>query len=267
MFAFESLLSLEKLRNIVVNIVGQPGSGKSTICYNYAAEVLNSGQSVVFVSLIRPPEQIISRINGLTNINDSTSNNLLTVVDGYSPVVGLKSRMKLSFNAGNLSDFTIALRKALELKPEAVFIDSLSSLSIFNEETAVTRAVHIAIAKMREYANHCFIAYEDGIHSETFYNTIRFLGDITLVLRQGETKDGDAVRSMHIQTSQIKNLDQRWRFYTIDLLGRIRLQASIFDNPLLGRPNDEIFAQKTVSKNVIKAKVLSATQGLYQVHS
>jgi len=218
---FERLLHLDRVRGIVVNIVGPPDSGKSSLTYNYAAHVVNRRQPVVFVTLDRPPEYIISRIRGLTDIDRSTFDSLTTIVDGYSPTVGLDTNQKLSFNARNLSDFNISLSISLKKRPDAVFIDPFSVFFFLHDETPLIRAIQVAMAKLRVGANHSFITYEEGVHSQIFYNTIRFLGDINLTLRREETVDGKVVRSLQVHSSKVIFIDPKLHSFTIDLLGRV----------------------------------------------
>lgn len=220
----EDLLHLDNLRNIVVNVIGPPGSGKSAITYNYVAQVLNKRQPAVFVVLDQHPEQIRLKMSELTDIDSSTLDDLLIIVDGYSHTVGLKSNTNLAFNASNLSDFSLTLSAALEQEVECVLIDPLSTLVIHNNELSLLKTIQIITAKLRGGASHSFITYIEGIHTQSFYNTVRYLGDINLILKREEAENGEVIRALHVHSSRGAPLDERWRPFTIDSQGRIDLE-------------------------------------------
>lgn len=205
----------------MVNIIGPPGSGKSSISLNYAAEVISRRQPVVFVALDQPPQQIISRIKKSGQIDNETIDRYLIILDGYSKAVGLKPDSRYSFNGGNLSDFNIALSELLTNKPEIVIIDPISSLFIQNDEASMIRAVQIITAKIRAGATHGFISYEEGVHSETVYNTIRFLSDINLVVKRDVTESGEVMRAIRIDSSRGVALDETWHQFLVDPCGKI----------------------------------------------
>ena len=224
---FQEILNLNAQKNIVVNLIGPPGSGKSLVCYNYAAQVLNKRQPVVFVALANPPEQVISGILRLTDVDTQTLNNLLTIIDGYSPTVGLKPKIRLSSNSLNPTDFSLTLSSALEKEVECVVIDPLSTFLIHNKEELVIRVLQIIMAKLRNAASYSFITYEEGVHSQVLYNTFRFLGDINIILRRDETERGESIRSMHVQSSKGMALDEQWHQLLFDQSGRIMWNPSL----------------------------------------
>jgi KaiC/GvpD/RAD55 family RecA-like ATPase len=217
----ENFLDFSGDLQLVINLIGPIGSGKTVLLRNQAARLINSGHPVLYVSLNMPPERIFEEIMELTYVDRSELDNLLTIVDGYSKTVGLRSTANLSFNAANLIDFSLTLTEALRQRFEGAFIDTLSTLNIHNEEDGVLKTLQIVIAKLRTNVSRSFIAFEEGIHSEPFYHTLRFLADVNLVLKREETEKGEAVRAIHVHSANGLALDGMWHPFLIGPKGRI----------------------------------------------
>jgi len=224
----------------VVNITGPQGAGKSAFIYNIAANALQKKRKIMFILFDGEPISIIDRISKMANMELFEVHDKLILVDGYSQAVGMSSKEKYSVNSRDLSDISIGLSKALQNKPEMVFIDPFSSLSIHHDEQSIIKTYQIILAKLRESVINSYITFESGIHSEPFYNTISYLTDINLVLKTEELKTGEINRYIHIYSAKGLTLDNKWYQFTIKNNGLINFitQTGILKNSVLHNNKD-----------------------------
>lgn len=229
----------------VVNIIGSQASGKSALMYNIAINALQNERKIIFVLFDEQPITIIDRLQKMSNLELYRIHDNLILVDGYSSIIGNTSKEKYSINSRDLSDISIGISKALQNKPEMVFFDPFSSLSIHHDEQSLIKTYQIILAKLRESVKCAYITFESGIHSEGFYNTIRYLADINLVMKIEETKSGESERYIHIHSAKGMTVDNKWCHFTIEKNGLLNFvtQTGILKESIL---------QKEITKKILE---------------
>ncbi len=222
----------------VVNVIGPQASGKSAFIYNIAIDALQKNRKIMFALFDEDPLVFIDRLQKISNLDLYKLHDNLILVDGYSSVIGAASKEKYSVNSRDLSDISIGLSKALQNKPEMMFIDPFSSLSIHHDEQSLIKTYQIILSKLREIVPITYITFESGIHSEQFYNTIRYLSDINLVLKIEELKTGELTRWIHVYSAKGLSLNNRWCPFVIEKNGFLNFNIDTGILKKLNNKND-----------------------------
>ncbi len=207
--------------NLVASLFGSAGSGKTMLLLNQAANLVANGQPVLFVTLDWPPNRIEKELLNLTYLDGSQLGSLVKIVDGCNKTVGLRPEADTAFNAANLVEVSLTLSEALRQGYEGAFVDPVSSLMLHNDEGAVLRAIQIIVAKLRVNVARSYLAFEEGVHSQSFYNTVRFLSDVNLTVRCDEKGNGEQTRAIRVHSSKGIALDQTWRQFHIGFNGKV----------------------------------------------
>lgn len=113
-------------------LMGDPGSAKRELCLEFASKALARQRSVVYVALEESPEEVRASLNAIgVDLTRPEVMRNLSVIDCYSPQIGMVSKEELSADPNNLSELSIAVSKALPTgkKAQGLFVlDSLDTL-------------------------------------------------------------------------------------------------------------------------------------------
>ncbi|UCH37593.1 MAG: hypothetical protein JSV76_07965 [Candidatus Bathyarchaeota archaeon] len=201
-------------------LVGPPGVGKTMFCEHLLIESLKNHTSVLYVTLDRPPSQTRERIHE-KGISLQEGKSSLTIVDGYSWLIGGSEERYRVSNLSNLSDLSVKTISALDdLSSHSLFIfDSISTLLIYNSENEVARFLEINMARMKHNNQVSLWAIELGIHSAQFYNTLRHMADCTLEMRFEE--QGELLRYIRMHTFKGLRHNTMWHKFEIDQTGDV----------------------------------------------
>ena len=139
-----------------VLLMGDPATGKTTLLVQLAIETLKKGKDVVYATLDDFPDGVREsmRLMGLEPKSyEVDGRRKLVFIDCYSFLVGVKSEEQYSEDPQRLSDFSIAISKALSesRNPSSVLL-AMDSLTTLIQRSGVRPSfdfLHTLVAKIR----------------------------------------------------------------------------------------------------------------------
>lgn len=169
--------------------IGQPCSGKSTLCMEIILEKIDK-IPVIFFVLDRPVHIVMKNILS----RNEKARHMLKMIDGYSCISGERSKVDGVFqieNLSNPSDISVTISSAISQTGEkALFIlDSFSTILYYINEDLATRLLNSIVARLKENDYWSFIVFEKGTHSEQFYNKVRQIMDCIVEFKIEEDKN------------------------------------------------------------------------------
>lgn len=206
---------------------GPSGSGKTILADNLIFEHLESGKNAIFLTLSRSPRSVMESISSLGTFNKQR----LFEIDGYSWLTGeniSNDRYALA-NLSNLNDLSIMVSKLLSVVGEgSLFVfDHVSTILNYNAEEHVLRLLHTLIARIREAQDWAIVTLESDIHTQSFYNSVRFFIDCVIDFKIEEI-EGVIYRSIRVQRANFPIRDTRWHHFEVEPNGRFVLQPTLF---------------------------------------
>ena len=153
----------------VVMLVGPPGSGKSTFCYQTVLYYLAVNRHVIFLTTeygTLEAEEIL-KMKGLIK----SPSDLLNFVDAYNQTVGLPVVDRpdtISVSSQNLTNISIAitkLQKNIGKKDVLLVIDSLTSPYILCG-SAVVRFFRLFLSRFAGDGNSVLVCFDEGSGKE-----------------------------------------------------------------------------------------------------
>jgi len=196
-------------------LIGPPGSGKTVLCQNILCEALRKDLSCMHVLTQTPPQETVENMRLLGM--DAPPPNRFIIVDLYSWVLG--ETVSGSYSVSNLSDMAgvnVVLSSAADALGgrSLVIFDTISTLVSYNSEDLTVRFLRSHLARMKKLCNTGFYAVEEGIQTESFYNSLRLLFDGVLELKLTEN-DGKLKRFIRVHSLKGFNHDTAWRRFKI----------------------------------------------------
>jgi KaiC/GvpD/RAD55 family RecA-like ATPase len=223
--ALENLMEVKEGKNIV--LIGPPGSGKTVLCQNIFCEAMRNGIPCMYVSTHSAPQELIEEMR-LLGIEERSG--LYIFVDLYSWVVG--ETIKSGYGVSNLSDLAglnVVLSSAADsLKGGALVIfDTISTLVNYNSEDLTIRFLRSHLARMKKLCNIGFYAADDGIHTTSFYNSLRLIYDGVLEFKMVEN-DGKLERFIRVHSLKDSYHDTSWkRFKIVNRIFKLSLEGDL----------------------------------------
>jgi len=220
-------LGLESLpQGCVFLFQGPSGSGKTILTDSILLERLNGGLNAVVLTLSRSPSDVRESLSELGWFDPQRP----IIIDGYSCIAGKDTRSDdyaLS-NLSNLSDLSIMVSKLISTVGEGILFvfDHVSTLLIHNEEIQVVRLLQALVTRIREARDLAIVIFESGIHTQSFYNAVRFFVDCVIDFKVEEV-EGVLCRAVRVNRARFPVLDSRW--HPIDVVGngKIAIQPSV----------------------------------------
>ena len=121
----------------------------------------------------------------------------LKIIDGYSWMSGGRPKSDGAVltieDLGKPSDISVAISSAIcQTGEKALFVlDSFSTILNYLNEDFATRLLNTIVARLRENNYWGFIVFEEGIHTEQFYNKVRHIMDCIVEFKtETDEKDG-----------------------------------------------------------------------------
>ena len=153
----------------IVMLVGPPGSGKSTFCYQTILYNLAVNRPVIFVTTeySNIEAEKFLKMNGLTK----PSSGLLNYVDAYNQTVGLPLIDRpdtISVSSENLTNIGIAItkhQKKIGKKGILLVFDSLTSPYLLCG-SSVVRFLRLFLSRFAGDGNSVFVCFDEGSGKE-----------------------------------------------------------------------------------------------------
>jgi non-specific serine/threonine protein kinase len=192
--------------NSIIAVFGPPGSGKSIFCMQFVDQGLKSGDSCIFLTTDRSPEEIkdIAKDFGW-DLSDAI------FIDDYSWRSGAESGGKYCIkDPSDLNYLNILIGDILKetrSEKKRIVIDSVSALILYNNPNFAMRFLHIIGAKARLYNSCMLITLESGVHDERAINLVNYIADGAIEL---DFIEGEGRRLRVLKMSRTKH-DIGWK--------------------------------------------------------
>ena len=163
-----SLAEIEEApRKSLTLVVGPPGAGKSTFCYQMVLNGIAAERPVIFATT----EQSPSGITGLLREKGLGESMTLSFVDAFAKTVGLATPERadtIDANCEDLNSISMAIAKLQEKigkRDILLAFDSLTSPYLFNKEE-VFRFIRLFLAKFAAEGNSVVALMDEGCGKE-----------------------------------------------------------------------------------------------------
>jgi len=190
---------LPKGRTILVS--GPAGSGKSTFGMQFLYHgIVSGGESGIFVSFDEHPEHVREEtLNFGWNLNDIEKDNLLVIIDGFSPRAGVSSEEKYQTPVDVDELITQLVEIIDKTSAERVVIDSITALALsMSSEQQIRKQILKLSAVMSSLECTTILTSEmrGGVVSR--FGVEEFMSQGVIVLNY-EFRNNVAIRSMNIR--------------------------------------------------------------------
>jgi len=164
---------LTKLQEVpkgkTILLVGPPGAGKSTFCFQTVIQNLTADRPVIFVSTEYSSNEAEQHLKEMGLHTSST--NLLNFIDAYTQTVGLPITDRpntINANSGNLTSLGIALskqKKKIGRNGALLVFDSLTSPYLLCGSNVV-RFLRLFLSKFAGDGNSILVSFDEGSAKE-----------------------------------------------------------------------------------------------------
>jgi KaiC/GvpD/RAD55 family RecA-like ATPase len=189
-------------------LLGPPGVGKFEYTLDMAWDYLRKGDSVIYITTERSPEEVKERAKSMGLELERYEGKGLIFIDVYSWSVRKKYDAGLSIdNPSNLNEININIKKAVDRLPPSrrLIFDSLSPLFLHNPPEAVTKFFQVLTSRTKAEYGSILCTLQDGVHDPRVVNTLIYLVDGLLEM---EYEEGEKLirklRIHHLRGMQIK---------------------------------------------------------------
>lgn len=162
---------------------GESGVGKSVLFYKFNDIYLRNGSPSIFVAYDEQPEQLrTSMRNFIKKLDTYENEGLLSFVDCYSCIGGLKSKEKYYINsASDINELNLTITSLLNnlqtREPVRVFLDSATAMFIHCQTDSVVRFLFGLSAKLKPKNGSLFFTLGQGAVSSEVQNRLEQLAD------------------------------------------------------------------------------------------
>ncbi len=164
-------------------LLGPPGVGKSTFCNYFISQGITRGESCIYVTFNATPEELLTQISTISNLDQNVVREKVIFVDAYSWQIGIKEG-KYLVNPADLSKFMITLTKAMaELHNKnlkRVVFDSFSTMFLFVPKDLCVRFLSMVLARVKAMGSVALVVVEEGMHDQQTIATLNAITDGTI---------------------------------------------------------------------------------------
>lgn len=208
-----------------VVLMGAPGVGKLDFSIDLAHYYLTKKEKVIFITTERSPTDIEKRAETIgKNLTDLASN--LYYVDCYSwrlrnapsPITQKQNIIRIS-SPESLNEIIVKVEKIMSVVGGSgkVVMHSLSPLFLHSQDQEVIKFLQLLSTRIKEDDGFLLACLQEGVHSPSTINTLRYILDGVLEMRfiEGERIE----RQMRIHHLKDLPTDSVWRTFTVDKKG------------------------------------------------
>lgn len=198
-------------------LMGPPGTGKTIFGENMVCEALLKGAKCLYITLDRPPNEVRRSllIFGVDN-KELEAAERFVLFDGYTWISGRSTEPYNINNLTNLSELIFRVSDAAAVLGEGMLLvmDSVSTLLTYNNEGSILKFLQVIMARVKEWHGVGLYVAEHGVHSEGFYNSLRFMVDGVLEMKMYEI-GGELRRFFRVHTFKMGAHNTSWIPFSI----------------------------------------------------
>jgi KaiC/GvpD/RAD55 family RecA-like ATPase len=174
-------------KNYAVLLLGPSGSSKSELSIDFMKHFLDDGDRVVYMITDSSPEKIVKRFS-TRNLELKNYASRFVMVDCYTAwaALGKTDGHEWSMDSmPNIKSIRLSLDKAMTriAPPARIFIDSLSSIFLYNTREDVLEFVRSVCMKMKREGGFAFFVMHDGVHDKTTLDQMRSIVDAIIEMK------------------------------------------------------------------------------------
>lgn len=208
-------------RNATILLVGEPGSGKSSIARQFVMEGLAHSEPCLWVVATTGAEEIMKSLTDRgVDPEPHISKGLLRIVDAFSPK--LHGAGVCNAEQGDLSSFSVCLataaRELADSGPKRLVFDSLSKLFLHNPSHTVFQFLEEQRRRLNELGFTGLWILEQGAHSNDIMRTLGYLSDGTIAINRSPM--GSFIRVSRMRDIPISETDHR---LILSSMGQVRV--------------------------------------------
>jgi KaiC/GvpD/RAD55 family RecA-like ATPase/predicted hydrocarbon binding protein len=190
----------------LILLIGAPGSGKSTLCYQMVLNSMTTERPVIFVTTERSPADVLVQLDK----KGMSETERLNFVDAFTETVGLTCPQRsdtLSANCADLNSLSIAAIKLQErIGQKGIFLvfDSLTSPYLFCG-AEIIRFVRLFLSKFAAEGNSVIALMDEGCGKEEDLVAMMSIADGILKMEiTGNNRIISVVKHPEISLSKIE---------------------------------------------------------------
>ncbi len=170
-------------KNYTALITGPPGVGKHEYCLDLMKYYLKQGESVVYITTERSPQEIKEKLKETGFDLDAYEASKFLFIDVYSYSTGTKYEKGLHVdNPANLNLINIHLANAAGIigKPMRILFDSLSNLFLHAPVGEIRKFVGVLSSRAKTEYGFVLYTLQEGMHDEQTIMALRAMMDAVL---------------------------------------------------------------------------------------
>jgi KaiC/GvpD/RAD55 family RecA-like ATPase len=204
-------------------MVGSPGIGMLEFNISLAKNYLDQGDSIVFVAVDNSPEDILSIMRSFGIATEDRLGKSLFVIDFHSSLLGAcqDNGSGASADVRRITDlegimFNIGDISASTGKRLRIFLYSLSTLFLYNQNNVVLKFFQISCSRIRTQYGTAIVSLHDGVHDDKTVNHLMAMADGVIELKFDE----DLNRRMRIRHMKGYPTSSQWIPFEIRTIDR-----------------------------------------------
>ncbi len=170
-----NLIAIEKiLREKQLSLLVLPRLNYSENVVKIVKILATLSNPICYVSANKPEKNLIEIFNA--NGIDSKKFVIIDCVDELPPK-GKNDRTTFVRSPANLPVLKTAIKEAIEMGAENIFVDAISTFMIYEEGIVVVRFVHSIITMIRKMGKKCVLIFMEGTASKDLLDDLSMFVD------------------------------------------------------------------------------------------